>query len=137
MKEARDQYKQYTDAVNNASTAEERNEAIQNRNEYINSLLEQNEAFAEYVNTEIKDGQLVLTVNDDDLNNAIDEITKHVKEAAMGADFANAMQAGKQADVYQAKIDRAGVNLENRTIRAGWDEDGNEITRILTDAEYA
>lgn len=136
MKKARDQYKQYTDAVNNASTVEERNEAIQNRNEYINSLLEQNEAFAEYVNTEIKDGQLVLTVNDDDLNSAIDEITKHIKEAAMGADFANAMQAGKQADVYQAKIDSAGVSLKNRTIRVGWDEYGNEITRALTNAEY-
>ena len=135
MKQASDQYRQYTDAVNNASNVEEHNEAIQNRNEYINSLLEQNEAFAKYVSTEIQEGQLVLTVDDASLNEAIQKVAEAATNAATSADLANAMQSGKQADVFEARIRRAGVDLENRTIR-DYDGYGNEITRALTDAEY-
>lgn len=134
MKQARDSYREYTSAVQSASNIEERNEAIQNRNEYINSLLEQNEAFAKYVSTEIKEGQLVLTVDDTSLNEAIQTVAEAATRAATGADLANAMQAGKQADIFEARL--AGVDLENRTIRS-YDEYGNEITRALTGAEYA
>ena len=132
MHKARDSYQQYNDAIKQAKTVEEHNEAIQNRNDYINSLIQQNKALAEYVNTEIQNGQIVLTIDEAQFASAIDNVTKGATRAAFGAGLANAMQAGKQADVYDARIRRAGVNLEQRTI-----QEADGIIRSLTDAEYA
>lgn len=136
MRNASESYKEYNNAVKNARTIEDRNEAIQNRNEYIQSLLEQNETLAEYVTASQEDGQFILTINEEQLAAAVKNAPESAAKAAISANFANALQAGKRADVFEARLQRAKVDLENRTISRAVGR-GNFIDQKLTNAEYA
>ena len=136
MRNASESYKEYNNAIKNARTIEDRNEAIQNRNEYIQSLLEQNETLAEYVTASREDGQFTLAINEEQLAAAVKNASESATKAAISANFANALQAGKRADAFEARIQRARVDLEKRTKRRAAGR-GNFIDQKLTNAEYA
>ena len=60
-KEVYDTYTEKDKAVNEATTLAGRNKAIEDRNTYVNELLQQNDSYAKYLKTTFKDGQLQLT----------------------------------------------------------------------------
>ena len=135
-KEVYDTYTEKDKAVEEATSITGRNKAIEDRNTYINDLLKQNESYAKYLKTEFKDGQLQLTLDNDALKNVANEAEKAATKTAIGANLAKAMQAGKQANVYRVERQRAGVQLEERTIR-DYDEEGKAYQRQMTDRELA
>ena len=136
LKKAQSSIKDYNSAVNEAATTSGRNEAIQSRNEYIQSLLEQDAAYAQYLSSTFENGQLILTLDEDALANAANQAAEAAVKAAVGSTLAQATVAGRQANVYQSKINTAGVNLEARTIR-DYSDEGVAYQRTMTDAEYA
>ena len=135
-KEVYDTYTEKDKAVNEATTITGRNKAIEDRNTYVNELLQQNDSYAKYLKTTFKDGQLQLTLDENALKNVADEAEKAATQAAFGADLAKAMQANKQANVYRADIRRAGANIEAGTIR-DYDEKNAAYQRQMTEKELA
>lgn len=135
-KEVYDTYTEKDKAVNEATTLAGRNKAIEDRNTYVNELLQQNDSYAKYLKTTFKDGQLQLTLDENALKNVADEAEKAATQAAFGADLAKAMQANKQANVYRADIRRAGANTETGTITTIVQGDEDE-TRQMTEKELA
>ena len=135
LKKAQSSIQDYNSAVNEAATTSDRGEAIQSRNEYIQSLLEQDATYAKYLSSTFENGQLVLTLDEEALANAANRAAEAAVKAAVGSTLAQATVAGRQANVYQSKIDAAGVDLEARTIREYSTE--GEYWRVMTDAEYA
>ena len=135
-KQVYDTYTEKDKAVEEASSISERNKAIEDRNTYVNELLQQNDSYAKYLKTTFKDGQLQLTLDENALKNVADEAEKAATQAAFGADLAKAMQANKQANVYRADIRRAGANTETGTITTIGQGDEGE-TRQMTNRELA
>ena len=135
-KEVYDTYTEKDKAVSEATTVAGRNKAIEDRNTYVNELLQQNDSYAKYLKTTFKDGQLQLTLDENALKNVADEAEKAATQTAFGADLAKAMQAGKQANVYRADIARAGAEVETGII-TDYDENGNAYQRQMTDKELA
>lgn len=134
-KEVYDTYTEKDKAVNEATTLAGRNKAIEDRNTYVNELLQQNDSYAKYLKTTFKDGQLQLTLDENALKNVADEAEKAATQAAFGADLAKAMQANKQANVYRADIRRAGANIEAGTITN--DSGQKHAARQMTEKELA
>lgn len=135
-KQVYDTYTEKDKAVEEASSISERNKAIEDRNTYVNELLQQNDSYAKYLKTTFKDGQLQLTLDENALKNVADEAEKAATQAAFGADLAKAMQANKQANVYRADIRRAGANTETGIITTIGQGDEGE-TRQMTNKELA
>ena len=134
-KEVYDTYIEKDKAINEATTIAGRNKAIEDRNTYVNELLQQNDSYAKYLKTTFKDGKLELTLDENALKNVADEAEKAATQAAFGADLAKAMQASKQANVYRADIRRAGANIEAGTIT---NESGQKhAARQMTKKELA
>ena len=103
FKKAADSYSQYNDAVKNAKNIKDLNKAIDSRNEYINSLIESNNEFAKYTTASQQNGQLVLTIDEDQLKKVTEEQTSIAAKASMAADFGRAAVAGQKADQYAYK----------------------------------
>ena len=126
--------REYTDAVNNATTVSERNKAIQNQNDYITSLLEEDATYAQYIqSTFTEGGQLYLTLDADALATAVDKIAEGANRATAHSQLAEAIVQKQTADYYAAKL--AGIDLENRTRTVG--EGDYTSTYKLSDKEYA
>ena len=134
LKNATQNYKEYNEQVKNANTLTEKQEAIQKRNEAVTSLLENNPSLMEYVNATQEGGQLVLEINESDLEAATKKAAEGAAKAASDASFAQALVAGKQADVYEKRL--RGVNLASGRIDS-LDANGNLVNRALTPAEAA
>ena len=120
-------------AEQSATTTEERHAAIQSRNEYIQSLLEENEAYAQYLNTTFENGEIVLTLDSDKLAEAANIAAEAAVKAAASASFADANLAIRQANLQQTRINRMGINADG-TVN-DYNEYGDAITRAMTDAE--
>lgn len=123
-------------AVKNAATFAGRNTAIEDRNNYINELLQQDSSYAKYLSSTFKDGKLELTLDETSIRKVMDNAAKAATQAAIGSDLAKAMQAGKQANIYRVEGIRAGVNTAEGTIR-DYDENGEIYTRKMTEQEMA
>ena len=121
LKEAQTKYKEYSQAVSNSQNVQDHSKAIQDRNEYLTSLLEEDASFAQYLQSEVKNGEFVLTINEDTFANAIakaEEATRSTKAsdllaqsnlAAQNADLARARQ-----DTEENIIDEAGRIVATR-----------------------
>ena len=103
LSEAARSYKEYNDAVNNATSTQEYNDAIQNRTEYINELIKNNQELAKYTNESWENGKLVLTIDESALNDAIDKASKLASDTTISSNFAQAMKAAKEANVYEER----------------------------------
>ena len=134
LKEVKKSYQEYNDTIKNAKTSKEYNDAIVNRNEYINSLLQENETLAQYVTASQENGQFVLTINEEQFSKAVENAAQGAAKAAIGANFANALQAGRQANVYEQQLALSNVNLKTGQITE-YDSTGEASVRKLTDAE--
>ena len=136
LKKTKEENEEYTQAIADSTTASGRAEAIQNRNEYIQSLLEKDATYAKYLSSTFENGQLVLTLDEDALAAAADKAAEAATQAAAGASFAQATVAGREAALYNSRIRNAGVDINARTIR-DYDTEGNAFYRQMTDNEYA
>ena len=144
FKDAQRNYNEYNEKIKKAATVSDRTNAIRERSDYITSLMQDNPQIAKYVNAQQQNGEIVLTIDETQFNQAIQEATEGATQAAVNADFTNALQAGKQADMYQAWMDQAEADLINKTIKVievATDQYGNEVaytrTRQMTEQEYA
>lgn len=100
-----DIYKEQTEKVENATTAADRQAAIQARNEAILSAIEEDGTLAQYVITERTDFGIELTVNEEALSNAIEAATEKAQEAAIDVGFANAQVSKSKSDVARATLE--------------------------------
>ena len=144
FKDAQRNYNEYNEKIKNAATVSDRTNAIRERSDYVTSLMQDNPQIAKYVSAQQQNGEIVLTIDETQFNQAIQEATEGATQAAINADFTNALQAGKQADMYQAWMDQAEADLINKTIKVievATDQYGNEVaytrTRQMTEQEYA
>lgn len=133
FKKATQNYQEYDNAVKSATSTAEYQKAVTDRTNYVSELIKNNPNFAQYVKASSENGQYTLTINQKDLEKASEEAANYVSKAAADASFSNALVAGKQADVYQAQLRRAGVNLERGTIY----DSSIEAYRNLTGEELA
>lgn len=130
--------KNYNNAVNNAQTVSEHDQAVKDRNEYINSLIKQNAEYAKYVSYIKENGEIVLTLEEDALQKAADAAAQAAARAAADASFGGANVSKAQAEYYKNLL--SNVDLENRRIRSGGiNENGNAVEweRELTSEEFA
>lgn len=133
FKKATQNYQEYDNAVKSATSTAEYQKAVTDRTNYVSELIKNNPNFAQYVKASSENGQYTLTINQKDLEKASEEAADYASKAAADASFSNALVAGKQADVYQAQLRRAGVNLERGTIY----DSSIEAYRNLTGEELA
>ena len=116
LKSLQNRYNELTKAINDSTTALEHGNKIKERNDYINSLLEENQAYAKYIDSTFENGELVLTIKEDQLTKAIKEVSEGATNAAVSSSLANAEVSKKQANLFNSKISNMGVNLEEGTI---------------------
>ena len=137
-KEAYETYQQKNEAVDTATSVTGKKKAIQERNEYINNLIQKDKSYAKYLKTSFdsKTGDLVLTIDEADMKQVADDAAKSASNAAAQSSLAQAMVAGKQANVYEAQARRAGADINNKTITR-YDENGIAYTDKMTSAEIA
>jgi len=81
LKDAQTKYKEYSQAISDSSNVQDHSKAIQDRNEYLTSLLEQDASFADFIQSDIKNGEFVLTINEDAFANAIAKAEEAVQES--------------------------------------------------------
>lgn len=147
-----EEYNRLEANVQQATTAEERTEAIKSRTEYIQSLLEQNATYAQYIDQyEVKNGEIFLTLDSDKLAEACEKIAETATRVQSGTDIANANAAFQryqkaQNNVEQlkeilkeAEADRDNQNIYEQTEegRQQWREDWNidELEAELVSAQ--
>lgn len=136
FKDAQNKLSEYNQAVGDASTLNEKTNAIDERNKYIQSLIDQDSKYAQFLHSKVEGGQLVLTIGEEGFAKAAEEAANAAQKISIGATLAQASVAGRQANIYENKIAAAGVDLENRTIRET-DESGETYQRRMTNDEYA
>lgn len=134
LKQTAEEYSSITERVDNATSVEERTAAIQEQNEYIQQLVESNKEYSKFVNSEFKDGQLVLSFDKESLDAAIEAAEAGLKQLSIETSFADATVAEKQIKVYQSKMASQGVNLESNTIQ-DYDSEGVAYLRQMSEAE--
>ena len=123
-KDVQQQYKQYNDAVRNASTLDETNVAIKNRNDYILSLIEQDAAYAEYLNeATLEDGQIMLTLDEEAFQRAIEGKEKSATSAEKSEYESKAVAANKKAEIQQGLIDDLQESIN-------WNKATHELAQI-------
>ena len=106
--------------VQQATTAEEKTAAIKSRTEYIQSLLEQNAAYAQYIDQyQVKNGEIYLTLDSDKLAEACKKIAETATRVQSGADIANANVAFQQYQKAQENV----TTLEKKKKEAEADRD--------------
>ena len=111
-----EEYNRLETNVQQATTAEERTEAIKSRTEYIQSLLEQNATYAQYIDQyEVKNGEIFLTLDSDKLAEACEKIAETALKVQSGVDIANAnvaFQRYQEAQNDIAKLEMQKVLIE-------------------------
>lgn len=140
MSDAVKKTREYSKAINEATNNKQRNDVIKDRNEYITSLLEENEKFGEYVRTTFENGELVLTLDEDALAAAADKAAEAVVKASIGSSFAQATVAGRQVAVLQQKRIQYDYGNQHYDWEAGTVTSvyqGGSSTRKITDKEKA
>ena len=110
FKKATENYKTYDNAVKTASNTAEYQKALSDRTNYVSELLKNNPNIAQYVKAASENGQVTLTINEKDLEEATQKAADTATQAAISADFTNALVAGKQANVYQSQLNGKGVS---------------------------
>lgn len=120
LKDAQTKYKEYSQAISDSSNVQDRSKAIQDRNEYLTSLLEQDAAFADFIQSDIKNGEFVLTINEDAFANAMAKSEEAVQESKVNDLLAQANLSAQKADLA------ATMAAANRDIR--FDENGDIIS---------
>ena len=135
LKESAKSYKEYNNEIENASTLTKKKEAIQKRNEAVNSLIEQNPDLVQYVSSKQENGQIVLTIDEKQIEEAEKKAAEGAAKAQSDASLANAALYGAQANVYDAQLRRAGANVEARTITR-YDDEGVAYTDTMTAEEF-
>ena len=108
-------YKEQTEKVENATTAADRQAAVQERNEAILSAIEEDGTLAQYVITERTDFGIELTVNEEALSNAIEDASKAAQDAAIQSQFANAQVGYAQAQVDQKELRKLWIMATGAT----------------------
>jgi len=112
-KEVTEAYKQYSDAVDSATTTSERDTSIKERNEYLLSLIKQDETYAQYLQSAISDGgEIILTLDEEALAKAADQAAEGAVKAAAGSYFAKAEVSSAEAKVNENKLERDNFNAE-------------------------
>ena len=106
-----EEYNRLNQNISEATTFEERTEAIKSRTEYVQSLLEQNETYAQYIEDfKVENGELLLTLDSEKLAEACDEIAKAAIKSQSIEDIGNANLAFQQ---YQ-KVSKDVETLSNQ-----------------------
>lgn len=101
-----EEYNRLEANVQQATTAEEKTAAIKSRTEYIQSLLEQNSAYAQYIDQyQVKNGEIFLTLDSDKLAEACEKIAETAMKVQSGVDIANANVAFQQYQKAQLDVE--------------------------------
>ena len=112
-----EEYNRLEANVQQATTAEEKTAAIKSRTEYIQSLLEQNSAYAQYIDQyQVKNGEIFLTLDSDKLAEACEKIAETALKVQSGADIANANVAFQR--YQEARNDIAKLEMQKVLIEA-------------------
>ena len=108
------EYSRLSEAVDNAANIQEKTEAVKARNDYIKSLLEENEIYAQYINHyEVKDGQIYLTIDEDALQKALDRVSEEAIRRQAREDVSNANVAYKQYQEAVRRVEELKEELNN------------------------
>lgn len=111
IKNVQNQYKDYTAQINEAQTTEDKNQAILERNKYINELLQQDVRYAQYIESVVnEEGQFVLQFKEGELEKVAKAAEAGVARAQVDADFAQAMASGKAANIARNRVENFGVS---------------------------
>ena len=103
-KDVQRNYKDYTDKINSSATISERQETIQDRNDYITSLLESDPNYAKYISSTIDEGgQFILTLDENALAAAVDKVAESAVQTAIASQVAQANVNVQQAQVYESR----------------------------------
>ena len=124
--------KEYDTALQKATTTSQRKQVIEDRNNYIQSLLEQNSKYAEYLTTTFENGQMVLTLDID--ASALDAAIRGANFAQAGSDFAQAIVADRQANILKNKL--SNVDFTNNRVYSTADELGYHTMSNAEKAQY-
>ena len=100
LKNVKETYQEKTDQVNNATTIQDRQKAIEERNEMILKALEEDPTLAQYVITERIDDQLVLTIDEDSLAKAVEAAERVAQQERYDT-------AAAELNVTRAQLDQA------------------------------
>ncbi|MBQ5474348.1 MAG: hypothetical protein IIT65_06525 [Lachnospiraceae bacterium] len=99
LKSLESTYQEKSEQVNIATTEEDRQKAVQERNEAVLDAIKENGSLAEYVVTEVIDNEITITINEDALANAITNAADALNKAEINAGFADARVSLAQAKV--------------------------------------
>ena len=117
LKDINTKYTDYTDKIKDASNLQDYENAIQDRNEYITSLLEEDASYAQYIESVVSEGgQFVLTFKEGALEDAIKNAEEATRRAAAGSSLANAVLNSKQAEKYRieaGELRGQAINSDN------------------------
>ena len=105
LKEAQTKYKEYNQAISNSTDVQGYSKAVQDRNEYLTSLLEQDASFAKYIQSEVKNGELVLSIDEEAFANAITKAEENAQNLKVDNLLAQANLSSQRADFVQQQID--------------------------------
>ena len=97
-------YNKQTLEIRNATSAADREAAIEERNKAVLDAIEADGTLAKYVVTERIDDNIVLTVDEDALSNAIKDAADRTKEAEIQLDFGDAKVDFAEANVAEKKL---------------------------------
>lgn len=132
---AQQAYSNYDDAVKNAKTIEERQKAIDDRTEYVNQLLQENKDLVKYVESSSENGRFVLTINEDQLAHAVEELSTAATKAAAEASFTNAAVAGQQAAIYSNRSEAIIRQMSPEKYAQYRVEENNALSEMQTYAQ--
>ena len=104
LKSTQKTYSERTAEVENATTAEDKQKAILDRNEAILNAIQEDNTLTQYVITEQIDDQIVLTLNEEALAEAAAKAAEIAAQAAIDAYFGEAKQNFAQSDVYEKQF---------------------------------
>lgn len=138
-----DTYQELTEAINNAITVEEKAAAIRDRNDFISKSIQENNEYTKFLESSIDiNGQLILTLDEEALAEAIENAEKNVSRATAGISFAAATEAGLRAQQAQKQAGEATFYRDSQDqLRGIWTytNSGGEVTQLreMTQAEIA
>lgn len=122
-------YKDYTDKINSSTSVSERETTIQDRNDYITSLLESDPNYAKYISSTIDEsGQFILTLDEVALANAVNTIADNAIKTAIASQVAQANVNVQQAQVYEQRIQSLqewinSAKLYGEEVKPQWEAD--------------
>ena len=147
-KQVQEEYQKYSDAVNQSINKAERDTSIKERNEYLLSLIKQDQTYAQYLQSAVSEGgEIILTLNEDALAAAAKDAAEAASDAAVKSYFTNATQAGAQAAVYtvqgerisqqQPDYMRSWYDVDYNSMQEEEKENAAQVANLLVQAELA